>query len=467
MANIDWTNATAPQISFAATEKTREEFAAIENKTDGQIVFLVNDKTIYFKGEYFGLSASDADRLNTVISDLSDLKTDIGTATSAYATLKNSQQTLAQGLLSLKTALDEQIGNTEFDGASITAAIATLQTSVSGILGDLYATDIPLSTEDNTSIKDALDGKVLISVNDTTDRSNSQISGSDLTTTTAIADAIEGAHAAAVAASGNADTKIAKSSNANAVKASGASSSITGITPNSLEDGEDIAQAIEDAIVDVLGSSENWNGNEAKTLGQLRTLIANLNTTVTGLDDAQANRITNIIQELINGAGAGTDANSFVNTMIDKLLTLMAYSNTTDNSGQAVTNGGGYYNIENGDGSNYTYANTIQGIIDALESLIATKVSQGQQGAIDNAVTSVKATGATVSGTALTNGKYKGDVELTIDSSTVKLKSTLTGGVTTVADNTIQTAFQDLSNAVGSAQSAANTALNLLQWQVI
>ena len=489
MGNINWS--TAPQLSFATTNKTRTEWNEyLSNPSNtvpsGQIVFLVNDQTIYFEGNYIGLSAADASRLDTVISDLTALKTELGTTLDEWTTLKNSQTTLAQGLLSLKNAIDNKIGNTEYTGDSITAAISALQTAISTTLTSvkvngktanstnnvitLTGADIDVSTTDSTKINTALDNKVSITTDSTT-RSHSgltNLTSSNLNTTSAIADAIEAAHAAADSASGNADTKIAKSSNSTAVKASGASSSVTGITPNSLVDGEDIAQAVEDAIVGLIGSSnvEGWSG-ETKTLGQLRTLIANLHTTVTQLTGDQATRITNIIQELINGAGAGTGADSFVNTMIDKLLTLMAYSSTTDNSGNVVTNGGGYYNIETGDGSNYTYANTIQGIIDALESLISTKVTAGQQGAISSAVTSVKATGATVTGTDAGNDKKKGDVELTIDSSTVKITTALTGGATTAANSSVQQALQDISNTAGSAQTAANTALGLLQWQVI
>ena len=63
----NYTNETAPQLSFAFSGKTHEQWEAYENKTDGQLVFLYNDKTIYFQGNYFGLSSTDAERLNTVI----------------------------------------------------------------------------------------------------------------------------------------------------------------------------------------------------------------------------------------------------------------------------------------------------------------------------------------------------------------------------------------------------------------
>lgn len=511
--------ATSTKITFGVSLKDRTAFEAVKgNVPNGQIVFLKNDQTIYCDGQYFGLSAADAARLDTVISDLSALKTDIGTTTEAYTTLKNSQTTLAQGLLSLKTAIDDKIGNTGIgvhDSGNqsvpntITEAIAALQTAVASINnGTANVTkvnnktgDVTLTSDDITmgnqapqglqgsTITAAINTKVSISSTDTTNRTNSGIQGATLTTTTQIADAIEAAHAAGVQANtaaataqSTADGKIAKSPDSTtAVVATGAASgaqSITGVIPAGLQSAANIGQAIEDAAATLVGTSSSWAEGEVKTLGQLRTTLANLQSTVTGLDSTTSTRISNIIKELQQIGDE--ESGDFANTILDKLMPFLAYSETYGAQGTQGAQGG-YYQIStysNGQTGN-DYANNVQDIITKLEAYIDAKANAAQAAATGGAVTGIQATGAVITGNQGADGYKNGQVDILVDSSTVGMQSALAQdgnnrGAAVTTSQSVQDALGALNTAVIAAHTQADTAeadaqeaLTKLTWIVI
>ena len=438
-------------VSFAVSLKTKAQFDALQDKQLGQIVFLPTEQCIYFDGYYYGISDSDASTLSDVATRLSALETEVGHNTTEMTTLANN---LAAALLAVKN----QVGNTSVgENKTISQALSELQTAVSNLVtgvssvntktGAVVLTghDIEVSSTDSTKIDTALGNKVAISTSDTTAKTNSQVSGSTLTDTAAIATAIENAHTAAVnasaAATNAANASIAKSTSTTA-------GTISGATPASLQDGSHIITAIEALGTALVGNSSNWGATEQKTLSQLRDLIntqAGQISALEGIDTETATKITNIINELKQVSDS--EIGDFANTILDKLAALLVSASTYSSDGSSQT-GGGYYRIGTAGATGTTYENTLQDIIDALESKIQSAQASG--------VTQLTAG----DGIGVTNNGV-GIVEVSATSAaktTAALTQTGGHGATTAANSTIQTALSDINGAAAAAHTAADTA---------
>ena len=439
-------------VSFAVSLKTKAQFDDLQDKQLGQIVFLPTEQCIYFDGYYYGISDSDASTLSDVATRLSALETEVGHNTTEMTTLANN---LAAALLAVKN----QVGNTSVgENKTISQALSELQTAVSNLVtgvssvntktGAVVLTghDIEVSSTDSTKIDTALGNKVAISTSDTTAKTNSQVSGSTLTDTAAIATAIENAHTAAVnasaAATNAANASIAKSTSTTA-------GTISGATPASLQDGSNIIAAIEALGTALVGTSSNWGGTEQKTLSQLRDLInthAGQISALEGLYDNEiATKITNIINELKQVSDS--EIGDFANTILDKLAALLVSASTYNSDGSTQT-GGGYYRIGTAGDTGTTYKNTLQGIIDELESKIQSAQASG--------VTRLTAG----DGIGVTNDGV-GNVTVSATSAaktTAALTQTGGHGATTAANSTIQTALSDINGAAAAAHTAADTA---------
>ena len=438
-------------VSFAVSLKTKAQFDALQDKQLGQIVFLPTEQCIYFDGYYYGISDSDASTLSDVATRLGALETEVGHNTTEMTTLANN---LAAALLAVKN----QVGNTSVgENKTISQALSELQTAVNGLTTGvssvntktgavvLTGNDIEVSSSDSTKIDTALGNKVAISTSDTTAKTNSQVSGSTLTNTAAIATAIENAHTAAVnasaAATNAANASIAKSTSTTA-------GTISGATPASLQDGSNIITAIEALGTALVGTSSNWGNNEQKTLSQLRDLIktqAGQISALEGIDTETATKITNIINELKQISDSETE--DFANTILDKLAALLVSASTYNSDGSTQT-GGGYYRVGTAGATGTTYENTLQDIIDALESKIQSAQASG--------VTQLTAG----DGIGVTNNGV-GIVEVSATSAaktTAALTQTGGHGATTAANSTIQTALSDINAAAAGAHTAADTA---------
>lgn len=438
-------------VSFAVSSKTKAQFDALQDKQLGQIVFLPTEQCIYFDGYYYGLSDSDAQTLSDVASRLSTLETEVGHNTTEMTTLANN---LAAALLAVKN----QVGNTSVgENKTISQALSELQTAVSNLTtgvssvntktGAVVLTghDIEVSSSDSTKIDAALDNKVAISTSDTTAKTNSQVSGSTLTNTAAIATAIENAHTAAVnasaAATNAANASIAKSTSTTA-------GTISGAKPSDLNNGADIITAIEKLGTAMVGTSSNWGTTEQKTLSQLRDLIktqAGQISALEGIDTETATKITNIINELKQVSDS--EEGDFANTILDKLAALLVSASTYNSDGSTQT-GGGYYRVGTANATGTTYENTLQDIIDALDAKIQSAQASG--------VTQLTAG----DGIGVTNNGV-GNVTVSATSAaktTAALTQTGGHGATTAANSTIQTALSDINAAAAGAHTAADTA---------
>lgn len=453
MATINVTNNTT-MVSFAVSLKTKEQYDALQNKTEGQIVFLPNEQCIYFDGYYYGISDTDAQTLSDVVSRLGTLEGEVGHNSQAMTELTTASNNLATVLLAVKN----QVGNTSVgENKTISQALSELQTTVSGLTTGvssvntktgavvLRGTDIEVSSSDSTKIDAALGNKVAISTADTTAKTNSQVSGSTLTDTAAIATAIEAAHTAAV----NANTNASAAANASIAKStSNTAGTISNTTPASLQNGADIIDAIEALGTALIGTSNNWGGTEQKTLSQLRDLIntqAGQISALEGIDTETATKITNIINELKQVSDS--EVGDFANTILDKLAALLVSASTYNSDGSTQA-GGGYYRIGTAGDTGTTYKNTLQEIIDALESKIQSAQASG--------VTQLTAG----DGIGVTNNGV-GNVTVSATSAattTAALNQTGGHGATTASGATIQTALSDINTAAAAAHTAADTA---------
>ena len=241
---------------------------------------------------------------------------------------------------------------------------------------------------------------------------------------------------------------------------------LSGAQGSAMTTTEAIANAIESAYSKLLGNQSNFKNGEDKTLGQLRTLIAGLRSdvgdlqeSVSGMDDTEsAQKILDIISELKQIDDS--DNGEFANTILDRLTPFLSYANTT--SADGTQGAQGYYEIdtlENG----HVYANTVQGIIDAL----TTEISNAKNAGVSSGVQSLNSKSGNVT--------ISGNQGITIDDSganivisatagaqtTAALTSSNTYGAQTAAGQTIQTALQDINNKTASAGEQAATAYEL------
>ena len=254
------------------------------------------------------------------------------------------------------------------------------------------------------------------------------------------------------------DNKVSISTNAGQQALSGAQGSAMSTT-------EAIANAIESAYSKLLGNQSNFENGEDKTLGQLRTLIAGLRSdvgslqgTVSEMDPDSAQKILNIINELKQVNQNGDQ--QIADTILDRLTPFLSYADTTSANGTQGAQG--YYEIDTLD-NGHVYANTVQGIIDAL----TTEISNAKNAGVSSGVQSLNSKSGNVT--------ISGNQGITIDDSganivisatagaqtTAALTSSNTYGAQTAAGQTIQTALQDINNKTASAGEQAATAHEL------
>ena len=491
------------------------------------IVFLPQKNQIFVNGVYFGLTdALKTDiqnaitNLGTAQTDISGLKTRVGTLEDNVGATQALTKSLAVAANDLQKAIDggevyrigegtaptaTELGAWAGANANIYAALNQLHTSVEAATSAAGVTSVnnangdssititsggPNGTGAITLSTDASKIKTVTAIaKDTNGRgvniaAGTTVEGALGTINTAL-QGVQGdiatAAAAAGAAQSSANDKIAKSSNDTTVR------TLSGVQGSALTTATAIADAIEAAYGKLLGTQTDFTESESKTLGQLRTLIkglrtdvSSLQTTVSGMDPESTAKITKIINELKQVGD--NDEGDFANTILDRLTPFLAYASTYDSQGTEGAQGG-YYKVSKLDGTQ-SYVNNVQGLIDTLSAEIVAARNAG----VGAGVTSLNSkTGAVTiaNGTGTTVGESNGNIVINASSAattTAALTQSQNGyGATTASGSTIQTALQDINNAASSAgksakdagdaaaaaQSTADTAIAQLKWVVV
>ena len=490
------------QLRFLWRTGTEAVTADGTNIKESDVVFLPEKHQLWANGVYFGLTDAQKTALETATSDISTLNGQMSAVQTRVEITTQLSKTLVEIADELKAKVDggqysptaaagSTIAVTDTNNDAITnltdavnrvwavAQAASSSAGVTSIGNDTqdqsititgtgqgpYTGAITLKT-DASKIKTVTaitqtDGKgVSITAGTSVESALSTINEKLKTDETAIATAQTTAEQAASAASQAASNSITKSSGTTGQK--------TGIQDSALTNAAAIVTALESAYTQMLGSSQNWSGTEgeqgaeARTLGQLRDLIAglrtdlgNLQTSVGTLSDADFASITDAINK-IKAELSNPDNQNGITSFLDTVKPII---------GGAVASGenAGKYATASGTNGATEYATNLGDIITNLEKEIAAAKTAGMEAGVTSlntksgAVTIANGTGTTVDNSG-------NNIVINASSAattTAALTQQQTGyGATTASGATIQTALQDINNAASNAGKSANDANN-------
>ena len=376
MAENHITNTT--QVSFKICPlKTK-----LGTPAAGDIVFIQDTKELYLDGTYYGLSTTDAAKLEKAVADINSLNgsvTNLTTISSSLLAYVKNLRKFADGADANST--EGPVLTTHTSGVlqgkdNVKAAIDALAAAVDTLNGHTWnaVTKPGDAGQFATSVKQNTNGSIEVSYADVkstdvkrTEEQQASIAGE---TVEAALETLKGkAEAAQATANQNA-------SDITVIKGTG--------------DGS-ISKAVSDAKTELIGTGEGvWAADEAKTLTKLRDLIkanALQISTLQGIDKDTAAKLTAIVNEL-KTAGENGD---FAGTLLDKFLTLYG----TPENGEYTANGGKH--------------TALQEIINAIETRI-TNVNNTLSGNLTSTIEGLDATvrGQLTEADALETGKHVG-----------------------------------------------------------
>ena len=431
---------TQGQDGYKAPDLTADE------KSSGDIIFIEPLKQIYVGGTYFGVTEEQASTLIELNTKVGALENKVGTTEALSSTLLVIANDLkskldggnylsgAQGIQGTTIAVTKTVDEQQVAVTNVVEAVNELFTRLTSLGGDDYT--INFGTQGAQGIQTVMNNV-----------------GTAVST-----------------AQSTADGKIAKHADTTA-------KTISGATPSDLVDADAIATAIETACERLLKDSSNqdqtnWGNESKKTLTTLRNLIAEQQTIITGHQstlentvgsdwESIKNSITAIKNELGGTEGAeGTEPRNLVGSFLDAVATILPTKNNNT------------YTFTVGESSNT--ATSIQGAIDKIVTLINTASSAGVTQITEGAGIQASNSGVgNVTVSANADAKLTGTIGSVGD--TYGLKGTQ--GTT----NTVQNALTGLNNevisastaatnavtAAAGAQSAAESALTQLKWVVV
>lgn len=308
------------EIQNNITNSTHVQFQLSANRDKlgtpvaGTIVFIKESKELYLDGVYYGLSTTDAAKLEKAVTDL-------GTLTGKV-----------DGHLKLTQGLVDYVANLRkfADGAAVNSAEGPVLETSEGVLAGI--TNVKAAIKKLDEVVTTLNAHVWTAVNkpdnagqfatSVTQKTNGsiEVDYADVKSTdvkrTEEQKAIVGGDTvedALQTLKGNLDT-----TNQNVSKNASAIVTINGNGKGS------ISKAVSDAKDELIGLKPGvWAENEEKTLTHLKELIS----TLQRIDDNTADRLNAIVKELqdANGTETGID---LANTLLDKFLGL--YGTPTD-----------------------------------------------------------------------------------------------------------------------------------------
>ena len=431
MAENHITNTT--QVSFKICPlKTK-----LGTPAAGDIVFIQDSKELYLDGVYYGLSTTDAAKLEKAVTDISSLNTQVG-----------EHLKLTQGLVDYVKNLRKFADGADANSAegpvltthnsgvllgkdNVKAAIDALAAAVDTLKGHTWtAVNKPGNAgQFATSVTQGTDGSITVSYADakSTDVKRDTTQQNSIAGET-VEDALETLKAAAAAAQAKAD---ANAGEITIIRGTG--------------DGS-ISKAVSDAKSELIGTGEGvWAADEVKTLTKLRDLIkanATKISTLQGVDNETAEKLTAIVNELKNADGTVTGID-FANTLLDKFLQL--YGTPTD--GKYDVNGGKH--------------TTLQDIINAIETRI-TDVNNALSGSLTSTIQGLDATqrGQLTEADKVETGKHVGVKVVETDGKLTEVK-VVEDNIASASDLTALTSRVDeIKNTVDSQGSQ-------LTWKVI
>ena len=470
------------QLRFLWRTGTEAVTADGTNIKESDVVFLPEKHQLWANGVYFGLTDAQKTALETATSDISTLNGQMSAVQTRVEITTQLSKTLVEIADELKAKVDGgQYSPTAAAGSTIAVtdtnndAITNLTDAVNRVWAVAQAasssagvTSIGNDTQDQSiTITGTGQGPYTGAITLKTDTAGTSVESALSTINeklktdeTAIATAQTTAEQAASAASQAASNSITKSSGTTGQK--------TGIQDSALTNAAAIVTALESAYTQMLGSSQNWSGTEgeqgaeARTLGQLRDLIAglrtdlgNLQTSVGTLSDADFASITDAINK-IKAELSNPDNQNGITSFLDTVKPII---------GGAVASGenAGKYATASGTNGATEYATNLGDIITNLEKEIAAAKTAGMEAGVTSlntksgAVTIANGTGTTVDNSG-------NNIVINASSAattTAALTQQQTGyGATTASGATIQTALQDINNAASNAGKSANDANN-------
>lgn len=413
----------------------------------GTIFFLTQEKTIYLDGLYYGLGASGVQGIQSDIQALETWQSKIGNETEGLTTATKS-------LIQWVSELSQK-----FNGSSITGPNGfqgpspdlDKTISVYGAQGPVNAVDAINKLAAKLNTLAGSDGAVT-SVQGTAEPgkfvSNIDKQGNVITVTyTQIEDTnvkFNGAQSQDIKITGDnvqeGFQSVAGHLNTQKITLDGAQGRITTLegTVSSNIAGVQTEIGLKNAELktEIIGDiPEGFTGNQ--TVGGAIQKALDVESTLNTLTDSgqvaqNAQKIENLIAELRDLEGEPGD---LVGTLIDKLEVLLQYANTDTIDSQQ-----GYYRV------NGHQSNTLQGIINELESKINTVGTTGAQAEIDAKINALDGT----------QGAQTTHIDVTVVQEDGKIKSV------TLHENDIASAAQ-----LETVGNQAATALTRLTWTVI
>lgn len=359
MAEINITNTSKVQFQLSANRDKLGTPAA------GTIVFIKESKELYLDGVYYGLSTTDAAKLEKAVTDIGSLNTQVGEHLRLTQGLVDYVKNLRKFADGEENSAEGPVLTTHNSGVlkgkdNVKAAIDALAEAVDSLKAHVWTavTKPGDAGQFATSVTQGTDGSITVSYAD--------VKSTDVKRDAQQND-IEGAtvEAALVTLKGKAAAAQAKAD---------ANERAIGIINGSGEGS--ISKAVSDAKSELIGTGEGvWENNEVQTLTKLRDLIkanALQISTLQGIDKETADKLTAIVNELKNADGTVTGID-FANTLLDKFLQL--YGTPTN----------GEYTVNSGKET------TLQGIINAIETRI-TNVNNTLSGNLTSTIQGLDAT---------------------------------------------------------------------------